>query len=159
MPPITALLHTANDERRLARALETLLPCRETLVVDHDSTDSTKQIAKRYGARFVCADRRPAFEYAQLAVHDWVLCLDPSESLTESLQATLFEWNLLDAVEVPARAFSLFARQQIGEVWKRQPEPETRLVHRNWRSWKGHFPEFDATCPVLEGELLRLQWP
>ncbi len=159
MPPITALLHTANDELRLGRALETLLPCREILIVDHNSSDSTKRVAQRYGARFVCADRRAASEYAHLAMNDWILCLAPSESLTEMLQATLFEWSLLGGVEVSEQSFNLSAREQVGELWQQRPAVETRLVRRTWASWNGHLPAFDPESPVLEGNLLCIAWP
>jgi glycosyltransferase involved in cell wall biosynthesis len=56
MPPITALLHTTNDALRLGRALETLLPCAEIIIVDHHSADATRRIARDYGARIVTAD-------------------------------------------------------------------------------------------------------
>ena len=53
MPPITALLHTSNDGLRLGRALETLLPCAEILIVDHHSTDDTLRIVREYGAHIL----------------------------------------------------------------------------------------------------------
>ncbi len=50
MPPITAFLHTHNDARHLGRALESLRPCDEILIIDHGSTDSTLRVAREYGA-------------------------------------------------------------------------------------------------------------
>src|ERR1700686_5001163 len=98
MPPITALLHTANDALRLGRALETLLPCAEILIVDHGSADATRRIAREYGARIVIAhNQAPAHHYLALAGHDWIFCIAPAESITESLQASLFEWSALPA--------------------------------------------------------------
>jgi glycosyltransferase involved in cell wall biosynthesis len=159
MPPITALLHTSNDALRLGRALETVLPCREILVIDHGSSDATRRVAMRYGARFARADARSESECARLASNEWILCLEPSESLTEMLQATLFEWSSLRADEVSDSAFNVFAREQHGEVWLQQPLPETRLVPRSWTGWKARLPRFDPKLSVLEGNLLRLGWP
>jgi glycosyltransferase involved in cell wall biosynthesis len=156
MPPITALLHTANDALRLGRALETTLPCQEIVVVDHGSSDATKRVALRYGARFVGADRRSTSDYAQLTRLDWILCLDPAESLTEALQATLFEWRSLPATEITTSAFNISVREKIGEICRQRPAPETRLIRRSWTSWDGLLPAFDPTLPLLEGDLLRI---
>src|SRR5215831_18040191 len=94
MPPITAVLHTHNDALRLGRALETLCPCDEILIVDHHSTDGTQQVAREYGAKVV--DASSEFEengFLRSMATGWVLCLDPRESLTEGLSAALFEWK------------------------------------------------------------------
>src|ERR1700730_10220583 len=92
MPPITALLHTTNDALRLGRSLETLLPCAEIIIVDHHSADATRRIARAYGARIVTADSQAAaHHYLNLASHDWIFCIEPAESITEELQARVFE--------------------------------------------------------------------
>lgn len=159
MPPFTALLHTANDGLRLGRALETLFPCNEILVVDHFSSDSTERAARRYGVRFVRAEQRSASEYAQMAANAWILCLDASESLSEALQASLFEWSLLRADEVLPSAFNISAREQIGEIWRPGKAPETRLIRQPWTRWNGNRPTLDPGVPALEGDLLRIAWP
>ena len=55
MPSITAVLHTENDALRLGRALETLYPCDDIVVIDHESRDATVRIARQYGAKVVDA--------------------------------------------------------------------------------------------------------
>ncbi len=161
MPPITALLHTMNDALRLGRALETLLPCTEILVVDHQSTDATLRVAREYGARIVTSDADATLNhYLELARYDWILCLDPSESITEGLQATLFEWSSLPSDGMPMdAASSVFVREQIGGNWREHPEPETRLIHRTWSLWNGRTPAYEPSSIVLEGDLLRLAFP
>src|ERR1022692_909324 len=126
MPPITALLHTANDALRLGRALETLLPCAEILIVDHHSADATRHIARQYGARIVVAeDKVSPQRYLHLATFEWILSLQPSESITEGLQASLFEWSALPAPSTVTHAgmlaFSVFVREETGENWLRLP--------------------------------------
>jgi glycosyltransferase involved in cell wall biosynthesis len=165
MPQITALLHTANDALRLGRALETLLPCSEILIVDHHSTDATTRIGREYGARIVTANGDAmANEYLDLARHDWVLCIQPEESITEALQASLFEWAALPdyaaAGSIAAdRAFSVCVREQVRKNWLQLPVPETRLIPRGWTRWRGRLPASEPSAIALEGELLRLALP
>ena len=131
MASITALLHTHNDALRLGRALETLYACDEILLVDHGSRDDTVRIARQYGAKVV--EARPGAspeDYLRTlgrgfgslppasssASKGWILCLDPHESLTEKLAATLFEWKS-EALHAAASAFSVFLREETAEGW------------------------------------------
>jgi hypothetical protein len=160
MPPITALLHTENDALRLGRTLEMILPCSEILIVDHHSVDATRRIAREYGARIVAAEGDViASHYLDRPRHDWILCMRPGESITEGLQATLFEWSALAAGSVAGIAFSVFMREQTGEHWLELPAPETRLIPRNWSRWHGHLPAHEPSAVPLEGELLRFTLP
>jgi len=160
MPPFTALLHTKNDALRLGRALEMLLPCAEILIVDHHSIDSTHRIAREYGARIVAADDPSAAQsYLDLASHDWIFCMEPGESITEGLQASLFEWSALPAYSVITHALSMFVRKQSGERWLDLPTPETRLIPRPWRRWRGLLPAYDPSALTLRGELLCFALP
>jgi hypothetical protein len=165
MPPITALLHTSNDALRLGRALETLLPCAEILIVDHASADTTRRIAREYGARVVAAEsQEEVHRYLDLASHDWILCIQPTESINENLQASLFEWSTLPSPRVASNAagplaFSLIVREQGGEHWLDIPSPETRLVPRSWLRWHGLLPAHEPSAVALDGRLLRFALP
>ncbi|MGB7603607.1 MAG: glycosyltransferase [Candidatus Sulfotelmatobacter sp.] len=161
MPAITALLHTTNAGLRLGRALETLLPCAEILIVDQHSADSTLRVARQYGARIVPDSTQPnANHFLEQARYDWILCLDPSESITEGLQATLFEWSSWPANKLADKSsFSIFVRDQISQEWRTSSKPETRLVPRSWTQWNGFLPVDDHSSIRLEGELLRLAYP
>jgi glycosyltransferase involved in cell wall biosynthesis len=160
MPPITALLHTTNDAFRLGRTLEMLLPCSEILIVDHHSADATRRIAREYGARIVpAASHDPANHYLDLACHDWILCMQPGESVTEGLQASLFEWSALPRDSGVRGTFSVFVRAQTGTDWLELPAPETRLIPRSWTLWHGRLPASDPSATALEGELLRFALP
>jgi glycosyltransferase involved in cell wall biosynthesis len=162
MPSITALLYTENDALRLGRALETLYACDDILIVDYGSRDATVRVAREYGARVVVA--RPGFssqDYLQFARAGWILCLDACESLTEKLAASLFEWKSesLHAKTSAASVFSVFLREETAQGWVDVPTPQTRLVRRDWRSWKGKFPVPEPSALALEGELLRFVFP
>lgn len=158
MPAVTALLHTENDALRLGRALETLRPCDEIIVVDHGSRDATLRIAREYGARIVEAqqDASPGY-YLRSARCDWILCLEPRESLTEALEATLLEWKSVPAARGPA--FSVFLREETPKGWLDVPTPQTRLVPRTWACWQGVLPVHERSALALEGELLRFLLP
>ncbi len=158
MPPITALLHTKNDALRLGRALESLLPCSEILIVDHHSTDATLRVAHEYGVRILSLDSQQVdADYVQQASHGWILGLRPCESLAEGLQASLFEWSSLPATNVEGTyAFSL--REQVASSWRNLPYPQTRLVPRSW-TWSGNLPAQHPSSQALEGEVLRIAFP
>jgi glycosyltransferase involved in cell wall biosynthesis len=165
MPPITALLHTSNDALRLGRTLETLLPCAEILIVDHHSADGTRRVAREYGASIVTAGGHASSNhYLDLARYDWILCVEPGESITEALQASLFEWSALPSHSVAdgiadRSAFSVFVREQTGENWLELPAPETRLIPRSWTRWRGHLPADEPSAIALQGALLRFTMP
>jgi glycosyltransferase involved in cell wall biosynthesis len=161
MPPITALLHTKNDAPRLGRALEMLLPCAELLIVDHHSSDATLRIAREYGAHTIPADKTaPAEHYLAKARHDWIFCLAPSESISEGLQATLYEWASSPTNNTArAAAYAVTVREQVSEIWQNCSTPEVRLIPRNWTRWQGWLPGSDPTAKILEGQLLRIAFP
>jgi len=163
MPPITALLHTENDAFRLGRCLETLYPCDDILVVDHASWDHTPLLAREYGARVVAAvpGALPT-HYLGSTASNWIRCLDPRESLTESLAASLYEWKSSHSAPA-APAYSVFLREETAEGWVEVPTAQTRLVPAAWAHWSKTLPDnrpaaLDLTIN-LAGPLLRFAFP
>jgi glycosyltransferase involved in cell wall biosynthesis len=160
MPGITALLHTHNDALRLGRALEILYACDELLIVDHASGDHTVHIAREYGASVIEAQLKDSANlYHESAQHPWILCLDPHESVSESLVATLLEWKLQPDSLPQDSAFSVQLREETAQGWTAHTTPHTRLVPRNWTRWHGMFPLHEPSAPILEGEILRFAFP
>ena len=162
MASITALLQTENDALRLGRALETLYPCDDILVVDHGSRDATVSLARAYGARVMAAAPGSSPQhYLPFARAGWILFLDPCESLTEKLAASLLEWKsgAFDG-KIPApSAFSVFLREETEQGWVEIPAAQTRLVPQSWTMWNGKYPLHQPSAPTLEGELLRFIFP
>jgi len=85
---------TLNSERRLAEVLESVVKVAdEVVVVDSGSSDRSREIALRYGARFLFhefvnfRDQR-TFAIAECA-NLWVLELDSDEVLSDALQDRL----------------------------------------------------------------------
>ena len=89
---------------------------------------------------------------------EWIFSLDPRESVTEALEASLFEWKS-EKISEDVSAFSVYRREETAEGWIENPIAQTRLVRADWTRWEGHFPEPDVSAVTLEGELLRFVFP
>ena len=156
MPPITAFLHTRNDARHLGRALESLRPCDEILIVDHGSTDSTLRVAREYGA--IIRNSGPTSSIAEhlaQARHEWILCLLPTETLTESLEATLFEWKLYNPADIAQISSAAVVVKDEAKNSGAETVTSTRLVPKGWKRWDGPLPQHDPRSTLLQGHLLR----
>jgi glycosyltransferase involved in cell wall biosynthesis len=159
---ISALLHSKNDAHRIGRALDSLRPCDEILVVDHDSDDETAKIARDHGAKVKKAVQGVEDgTYAMDTTHDWVLCILPCEALSEGLEASLLSWkHQFDGDESEntkqpsALAFPL--RRETEGGWESTP-PETRLVNRQMINWTAALPPETNGAVVLPGDLLHFR--
>jgi glycosyltransferase involved in cell wall biosynthesis len=88
--PITGLVVTCNESKRLRQCLDSLEFCREILVIDLKSSDNCREIASKSGARVLSHPRVPIIEQlfpeaAPLALHDWILHTDPDEQIPVDL--------------------------------------------------------------------------
>jgi glycosyltransferase involved in cell wall biosynthesis len=90
---LSACVITFNEADRIGACLRSLSFCDEILVVDSHSTDTTREIARRLGARVIERDWPGYRSQKQFAVdnatNDWVLCLDADERITPELRAEL----------------------------------------------------------------------
>src|SRR5512147_193806 len=148
MAKITALIHTYNDAARIGRAVESLRACDEVLVVDHASADDTVKLARDHGA--AVKEGVPGVNpgvYAIDARHDWILCLLPTEAVSEGLEASLFEWKERreeksdedDKDKAAASQCSVaFAIREENEGGWKEVGTHTRLVNRKKINWPGH---------------------
>lgn len=87
---ITAYVMTLNEESCLAACLKSLNWCDEIVVGDTGSTDSTKSIAKEYGAA-VLDVKFEGFGKTRNKIidqidSDWIICFDADEICSESLK-------------------------------------------------------------------------
>ena len=91
--PLSAVIITHNAGSQLEACLASIGFADEIVVVDSASTDATLEIARRYGARVI--DREllgfgPQKQFAVAsAAHDWVLCLDADERVSEPLRSSI----------------------------------------------------------------------
>jgi len=92
-PPLSAVLITQDAGASLDAVLTALTFCDEIIIVDSGSGDDTLAIAARHGARIVETHWRGFGAQKQFAVeqarHDWVLCVDADEIVTDELRASI----------------------------------------------------------------------
>ncbi|MCU1237989.1 MAG: glycosyl transferase, family 2 [Candidatus Solibacter sp.] len=141
---ITATIITQDEERNIARAIESLRCCDEILILDSGSTDRTVELAANLGARIVEAGWRgyagQKNAAAEQASHDWILSLDADEALSEGLEAEI--WNLkksgprYDAYTMP-RLAQYLGRWIYHSGW--YPDRKVRLYDRRKAKWVGDF--------------------
>jgi len=160
---ITATIVTLNEERHIARALESLRCCDEIVVVDAGSVDRTVELACNLGARLVerawkgyAAQKNIAAEEAS---NDWILSIDADEALSEALEGEI--WNLkkngprYDAYTMP-RLAQYLGRWILHSGW--HPDRKVRLYDRRKARWVGDFVhesvQVDGSVGHLESNLL-----
>jgi glycosyltransferase involved in cell wall biosynthesis len=141
---ISATIITFNEERNVARVIESLRCCDEILVLDSGSNDRTVEIARKLGARVeeaswhgYAAQKNIAVE---LAANDWILSLDADESLSEALEAEI--WHIkkagpkFDGYTMP-RLAQYLGRWILHSGW--YPDRKIRLFNRRKAKWVGEF--------------------
>ena len=159
MPAITALLFARNDALRIGRALETLRFPAEILVVDDQSSDRTVAVSRQYGARVIAAGELARASTISTA-QEWIFCMTPRESVSEDLEAVLFEWSLLPAGAVlPGDCFSVGVREDVDQGSISHAAPETRLVPRDWRIGPDGLPLACPKAQLLAGTIRRFSLP
>jgi glycosyltransferase involved in cell wall biosynthesis len=160
---ITATIVALNEERKIARAIESLRCCDEILVVDSGSVDRTVELAEKLGARVLDRAWKGYAEQKNLAAaeasHDWILSIDADEALSEALEGEI--WNLkkngprYDAYTMP-RLAQYLGRWILHSGW--YPDRKVRLFHRHKARWVGDFVhervEVNGRLGHLESNLL-----
>lgn len=153
MPKISALIHCNHQAQLLARALETLHCCDEIVIVDHDSDAETEKVAREHGALLKQAiSGVDDGAYAVDCSHDWIFCLLPNETMSEALEAAIFEWKESEPEEVPGYAIRI--REQTSKGWRNLGR-EMRLANRRRINWKDLVPPELENSGELNGDLLR----
>lgn len=159
---LSATVITLNAAQQLAECLRSLAFADEVLVVDCGSTDGTIELARQHGARVIHQDWLGYGAQKQFAVqqaaHEWVLCVDADERITDALRESI-EGALLSP---SAQGFAMARCNRFMGRWLRHgegyPDWSMRLFHRAHGRWSTHpVHEFvQANGPVLRlrGDLL-----
>jgi glycosyltransferase involved in cell wall biosynthesis len=159
---LSAVIITRNAAAQLGACLESVRFADEILIVDCGSTDATREIARRHGARVLHQDwlgygRQKQFAVEQ-AANDWVLCLDADERVSAPLAHRIQE-----ALRKPERyAYDMPRCNRFMGRWLRHgegyPDPNLRLFHRGHARWSDDpiHEHVVTTEPVgrLDGDLL-----
>src|SRR5579864_9155001 len=155
---ISATIITLDEERNIARAIESLRCCDQIVVLDSGSVDRTVELAEKLGAVVVEESWRGYANQKNLvaehAEHDWILSLDADEALSEALEGEI--WNLkkhgpaYDAYTVPRMAQYL-GRWILHGGW--YPDRKVRLYDRRKAKWVGDFVHESVTVDGRVGHL------
>ncbi|MCP9757730.1 glycosyltransferase family 2 protein [Aquitalea sp. S1-19] len=154
---VSVVMITKNAAQGLEQCLMSCRWADEIVVVDSGSEDDTQTIAQHYGARVLHQDwlgfgPQKQFAVAQ-AKHDWVLCLDADEWLSDGLVAAIRQ-----VLASPALAAYRFARcnKFMGRFLRHgegYPDLSLRLFDRRRARWSDHAVHEYVIC---DGDVGRL---
>ena len=164
-PLLTACIVAGNEQDRIGPCLDSLAFCDEIVVVlDDRSTDGTRALCEAAGAvvsvhaweGFMAQKERAV----RAARHDWVLCLDADERVSDALGAEIERLREQGFVERAGfrmpRLSSYLGRWQRHGSW--YPDHVLRLFDRRRGHWSGDplhaAPHVDGPIGKLGGDLL-----
>ncbi len=160
--PLTVAIIALNAGSQIGPCLASVDFADEVLVVDSGSTDDTVEVSRRHGARVEAREwlgfGRQKQHAVSIAKHDWVLCLDADERVTEALARgirTALAGRRYHAYRMARRNRFLGRWLGHGEGY---PDWSLRLFHRAYASWSNDevHEAVLTTAEVgrLEGDLL-----
>lgn len=163
---LTAVIITKNEERNIARCLESIKDVAdEIVVVDSGSTDNTEKTCKSFNVRFVHQDWLGYSEQKNfansLASNDWILSIDADEELSDELKYSILRYK---NKHIPHdMVFSMNRLTNYCGHWIRHcgwyPDRKIRIWNRTVGQWQGEIHETiefssEITEKVLQGDLL-----
>ena len=169
MPKLSAVIITFNEERNIARCLDSLAGVAdEIVVIDSFSTDMTEKICRDRGARFIQNTFAGHIEQKNFAltqaVFPHVLSLDADEALSENLRAAILalkkDWR--------CDGYAMNRLNNYCGQWIRHcgwyPDRKVRLFDTRKARWGGTNPhdrvelQTGATQGFLAGDLLHYSY-
>ena len=162
---ITATIITFNEESNIKAACESVAWADEVVVVDSNSTDATRELARACGAR-VIVNEWPGFgAQKQFAVeqarHEWIFSLDADERVSDELRNSI---QKLRNAKGLADGYQIARRTYYQDRWIRgggwYPDRQLRLFRKSKGHWKQRHIHESVTMnngsrvERLEGDLL-----
>lgn len=159
---LSAVIITYNAAAQLDTCLSSLKFADEIVVLDSGSTDDTQAIATAHGARFVHQDWLGYGAQKQAAVeqaaHDWVLCIDADEWLSDELASSIASVLIAPACQ----AYEFPRCNRFMGRWLRHgegyPDYSLRLFNRRHARWSDDTIHEkvvpDSTVERLHGDLM-----
>jgi (heptosyl)LPS beta-1,4-glucosyltransferase len=164
---VSVIILTKNEEARVARAIRSAWWADEVLVVDSESSDKTRQIAKEEGANVIVQPWLgwvPQHNRAQvLAAHDWVFFLDCDEIVTPALADSIC--SAMSGTPDPRSVFYVDRRDEyLGRLMpsvrrRKRGADLVRLYNRKHSSWDSSMliherVIYSGSAILLRGHLL-----
>jgi glycosyltransferase involved in cell wall biosynthesis len=158
-----------NEAKNIERCIRSVPFANEIIVLDSGSTDGTRAIAEKLGAKTYDEEWRGFRAQKQratdLCTNDWVLSLDADEALSPESQAELqelfsspVELNQFDGYEFPRRSWNM-GRWIMHGGW--YPDRQLRLFHKGRAQWRGGEHVHERVYADKVGQLTQpiLHWP
>lgn len=163
---ISAVISVHNGEEKLDKCLKSLKFCNEIVVVDHESTDKTLEIAKKYTKKIFSQKNDPLSIDLQKnygftkATSEWILSIDADEEVSDELGHEIEhllgdDLRNIDGFYIPRKNF-IFGKWIEHSGW--YPDLQLRL----FRKEKGRFTkkhvheqlELDGKSSALKEHLI-----
>ena len=163
--PLSACIITFNEADRIGDCIASLAFCDEVVVVDSHSTDATVEIAQRMGARVLLRPFDGFRSQKQFAVeqaaHDWVLCLDADERISDPLRAAIEAERTRGFAGATGYRFNRLS-EYFGKFLRHgnaYPDRVLRLFDRRRGGWRGtreihEAASVDGAVRRLHGDLI-----
>lgn len=160
--PLSVVIITKNAAGQLRACLDSAAFADEVVVVDAGSTDGTAVLAAQRGARVIQQEWLGFGRQKQFAVeaaqHDWVLCLDADERVSETLRGIIQETLAAPS----AQAYTMPRCNRFMGRWLRHgegyPDWSLRLFDRRHARWSEDVVHekilTDAPPARLSGDVL-----
>jgi glycosyltransferase involved in cell wall biosynthesis len=159
---VSAVIVTLNEERALPKCLKSLSFADEILVIDSGSEDRTVEISQQLGARVIHQDWLGYGKQKQFGVdqagHDWVLCVDADEWVSDELASSIKEVlnnPLCKGYRFPRCNRFLGRWLRHGEGY---PDISLRLFDRRHGAWSDdpvhEYVEVGDKVGALKGDLM-----
>ena len=163
--PLSACIIAGNEADRIGPCLASVAFCDEIVVVlDARCDDGTRELAEAAGAR-VLVHEWPGFlgqkqRAVDAASHDWVLCLDADERVSDRLRGEIESLRAAGFAGVAGGSMPRLSAY-LG-AWMRHgswyPDRIVRLFDRRRGRWAGGdphpAPQVDGPVRALKGDLL-----
>lgn len=140
---ISACIIAFNEEKNIARAINSVLWADEILVVDSQSTDMTRKIAASLGAKVLVQNWLGFAGQKQFAVdaaeNDWIFSLDADEQISDELKTEILNLknstidHLADGYKIPRLSFYMNRPIRHGGWY---PDWQLRFFNRRKGAWK-----------------------
>ena len=140
---LSLVIITLNEEKNIKRCIESVPFAKEIIVVDSGSTDNTKQIAEKCGAKFIYNKWAGYGNQKQFAVEqantEWILSLDADEWLSENLQKEVIDKVSFTLKQDNYKIFSFKRLSKFEGKFIRNggwfPDIQARLFKKDVASW------------------------
>jgi glycosyltransferase involved in cell wall biosynthesis len=155
--PLSAVIITKNAAAQLEGCLDSVVFADEILVVDSGSTDGTAELAARRGARVLHQEWLGYGAQKQWSVecaaHDWVLCVDADERVSDLLRE-----HIVAELQSPRGfVYSMPRCNRFLGRWLKHgegyPDWSVRLFHRGRARWRDDAVHEKV---VTEAQVIRL---